>query len=111
MKKKLKILLLIVIACPFIIWASAITKCEVLSFQYGKEFEGLEESSTNMISKSETVKVLEYNKMSARIYYKNRYYGNIFRFIKQDGKWVLDGWETVWSRAGSADGFMWPYIR
>jgi REP element-mobilizing transposase RayT len=30
----------------------------------------------------------------------------------KDGKWRYTIWErTVWSRMGSADGFLWPYIR
>jgi hypothetical protein len=112
MKRISIIALVMVIAFPIFIWGAAITRCEILSFQHWKEFEGLGEKSTNMISKAETVKVLEYNNMSARIYYKNYYGGNILRFIKQDEKWVFTKWEkTVWSRTGSADDFIWPYIR
>jgi hypothetical protein len=111
MKKVVTIVLIIAITCFVIFWTLSIIKCENLTSQYGKEFEGLEES-TNMLKESETVKVLNYSNMTARVYYKDREGGDILRFIKQDGKWVLDKWEkTVWSRTGSADGFMWPYIR
>jgi hypothetical protein len=24
---------------------------------------------------------------------------------------IMEEWNTIWSRTGSADGFMWPYIR
>jgi hypothetical protein len=82
------------------------------TYQHYKEFEGLEESTTNMMSKSKTIKVLEYSTISSRVYYKNSYSGNVLKFIKKDDKWVLDKWEkTVWSKMGSADDFMWPYGR
>ena len=37
--------------------------------------------------------------------------GNILTYKKENGSWYFDRWETVWSRSGSADGFVWPYIR
>lgn len=111
MKKMLIIMLIVFLSSPVFIWSASIIKCEMQTFQHWKEFEGLEES-TNMISNSETIKVLYYTNMNARVYYKNREGGDVLKFIKQDGKWVLDKWEkTIWSRTGSADGFMWPYIR
>jgi hypothetical protein len=111
MKKVLIIVLIVVLFFPIILWIASIIKCETLTYRYWREFEGLEQS-TNMLNKSETIKVLDYSNVSARIYYKDREGGDILRFIKQDGKWVLDKWEkTVWSRTGSADGFMWPYVR
>jgi hypothetical protein len=111
MTKVLIKVLIVVSVFPIIIWIASIIKCEILTYRYWKEFEGLEQS-TNMLKKSETIKVLDYSKVSARIYYKDREGGDILKFNKQDGRWVFDKWErTVWSRTGSADGFMWPYIR
>ena len=96
---------------PITFWMGSFVKCEILTFQHWKEFEGLEEA-TNMISASETIKVLDYSDTSARIYFKDREGGDILKFVKQDGKWVYYEWErTVWSRTGSADNFLWPYIR
>jgi hypothetical protein len=110
MKKIIAVVLIVVVACPFLIWIGAIAKCEILTFQHQKEFYGLEET-TNMISKADSLKVLNYTSLSANVYYKNYYGGNVLRFIRQDDGWVLNGWNTVWSKMGSADGFIWPYIR
>ncbi len=108
--KWLKRIFIVIIVCFVVVWSASILKCEVLTFQHWKEFEGLEES-TNMIGNSETVKVLDYSDLSARVYYKNREGGDILTFEKQDGEWVYNKWETIWSRTGSADDFLWPYIR
>ncbi len=111
MKKAFLKVLTVLIIFFSIFWISAIIKCEVLTLQHWTEFEGLEEA-TNMISNSETIKVLEYSDSSARVYYKNHEGGNVLIFTKQDGEWVYSEWErTVWSRTGSADDIIWPYIR
>ncbi len=47
----------------------------------------------------------------ARVYYVGGT-GDILTFSKVDETWELEhnGWETVWSKTGSADGFIWPYF-
>ncbi len=111
MKKILKRIFIIILICFVAVWSASIIKCELLTVQHWKEFEGLDEA-TNIVKRSETVKVLDCSDISARIYYRDRDGGIILRFIKQDGEWVYDKWErTVWSRTGSADGFLCPYIR
>jgi len=112
MKKPL-IIIFIIVACSILIWIASLVKCEVLTFQHWKEFETLYKE-TNMLGEQEYLKVLDYSDISARVYYVgiNRAGGNILRFVKQNGQWVYAEWEeTVWSKTGSADGFMWPYIR
>lgn len=111
--KKLKIILLLIIACPILFWGASYARCELLTYQHGQEFETLYKAN-NMIGEQEYLKVLDYSDASARIYYVsiNGYGGNILKFVKNDGKWVYDSWErVVWSKYGSADGFVWPYIR
>ena len=67
-----------------------------------------------MIGNIEYLKVLNYTSDTAQVYFvsANRTGGNILSFSKLNGKWKYDKWErTVWSKIGSADGFIWPYIR
>jgi hypothetical protein len=66
-----------------------------------------------MIDDIEYFKVMEYSKTSAHVYYvtKNRTSADLFTFSKKDGQWVIEKWTTIWSRSGSADGFIWPYYR
>ena len=111
MKKRLIILLLVIII-PILIWIASLVKCEVLTYKHGKEFESLYKQ-TNMLDKQKYCKVLDYSDTCARVYYVgvNRETGNVIWYIKKDGNWELDEWDTVWSKTGSADGFIWPYIR
>ena len=66
------------------------------------------------IKDSALVKILEYNDDYARLYCINYnvHSGSLCTFLKKDGKWIFKSWgRGVWSRHGSADGFMWPYGR
>lgn len=36
---------------------------------------------------------------------------NLVWFKKEDGKWMYDNWETIWSQNGSADGWTFPFYR
>lgn len=95
------------------IWGISILKCEILTYHFGKQFEGVYQENT-MIGEIEYLKVLNYSNDFARVYFvsKNRTCGNVLTFSKQGDGWMYDGWEkTVWSKQGSADGFIWPYIR
>lgn len=62
-----------------------------------------------MLNEQKYCKVLDYSDTSARVYYVgvNRETGNVIWFIMKDGNWGLDKWHTVWSKTGSADGFIW----
>ena len=108
-----KILIIVFILSPLIIWGMSILRCELLTNQHGKEFETVYKENT-MMGEIDYLKVLNYSDVSARVYYvsKNRTGGDILIFSKKDNQWTYDKWErTVWSKSGSADGFMWPYIR
>lgn len=113
MKKVLIIFLVAVILSPFIFWGKAVLKCEILTHQHGEEFGTVYKENT-MMGEIDYLKVLDYSDISARIYYvsKNRSGGDILIFSKKDHQWIYESWErTVWSKIGSADGFMFPYIR
>jgi len=111
--RKLKKISISIMACFLLFWGGSIAKCEILTYLHGKEFETLYKAN-NMIGEQKYLKVLNYSDTSARIYYVsvNGYGGDILTFVKKGDIWVYDKWErTVWSKSGSADGFIWPYLR
>lgn len=113
MKRTLSVILVSVIILPFIIWGLTVLKCEILTYQHGGEFDTIYKENT-MMGAIDYLKILNYSNESARVYYvsKDRSGGDILIFTKKDEKWIYEGWErTVWSKSGSADGFIWPYIR
>lgn len=94
-------------------WGISIIKCEILTHRYGEQFSEIYRENT-MIGEIDYFKILNYSDSEARVYYvsENRSGGDILIFEKEGDLWVYRSWErTVWSKFGSADGFMWPYIR
>jgi hypothetical protein len=55
-------------------------------------------------------KVLDYTDKYARVYYVDEISGDIVDFAKKNDKWEFDGWDTIWSNGGTADGVLWPYL-
>lgn len=104
------LILTVVIALLF--WIGSLIKCEVLTNRYEIEFQELYKDNT-MLNGIDSLKVLGYASDTTRIYYvaNNRSSGNILVFNKENDRWSCTSWETVWSKSGSADGFVWPYIR
>lgn len=96
---------------PVSIWLLCIVKCEINTILYGWEFEG-EHQQTQMIGGNPKPKVLKYSKNEAEIYFVDEMGGDIIIYEKINEEWVMKEWvETVWSKGGSAEGIMWPYIR
>ncbi|PWL44981.1 MAG: hypothetical protein DBY45_04845 [Clostridiales bacterium] len=94
-------------------WLCSIAKCEILTLRHGKEFINSYKQNS-MIGSIDYLKILDYNSDSARIYYvgSGRSGGDVLLFKRVDHQWIYTDWErTVWSKSGSADGFIWPYIR
>lgn len=113
MRKYLIRVSIIVLAVFLLVWGASILKCEVLTYFYGSQFSIIYQENT-MMGEIDYLKILNYSTRTARVYYvsKNRTGGDILIFTKRNGKWVYEKWErTVWSKTGSADGFVWPYIR
>lgn len=96
----------------FIILIAPYIKVEVLTWQHGSEFASLYRQG-NIIDEIEYFKVMEYSEASAKVYYVtgNRSAGILITFIQQDGKWVIEKWDAIWSKSGSADDFIWPFYR
>ena len=107
----IKIVLILIIVLTFI-WGIEILKCEILTCRYGIDFDTIYREFT-MLEEIEYLKVLNYTDSFARVYYvsKNRSSGDILFFAKEKNKWIVENWKTIWSKSGSADDFVWPYIR
>lgn len=110
-KKRIIIILTIIISFFVLFWLGSFIKCEILTARHGQEFSELYKL-TNMIDKIDYLKVMEYSKDNARVYYvTENSFGNMISFVKYNNNWDMVNWETIWSKSGSADGFIWPYIR
>lgn len=113
MKRKAKKIIKIFIITFFVIWFFSIIKCEILTQLHGREFsKGYWE--TNMIGRCDYLKVINYSSDSAKVYYvetKVYGYGDLLSFKKINDSWIIEKWETIWSKYGSADDFIWPYLR
>ncbi len=104
---------MIILFVVLLVWGIFVLKCEFLTYKYGNQFEKIYKENT-MIGEIEYLKVLEYSDFTAKVYYVSKNYtgGDILSFLKKNGHWKYNKWErTVWSKTGSADGFVWPYIR
>lgn len=110
--RKQKKTLIVIAACILILLIIPYIKVEILTWQYGREFASLYRL-TNMVEGIDYFKVMDYSGTSARVYYvtSNRSAGILLTLVQQDGQWALETWEAIWSKTGSADGFMWPYYR
>lgn len=97
-------------AVLLILWLGAIIKCEILTFLHQQEFENVWRQN-GMLHAVETVKVLDYEKWYARVYCKGPNGGDVLLLRRAFPGWEQLLWYTVWSEQGSADDFIWPYIR
>ena len=98
--------------CFLAVWGFSLAKCEILSIKYGEEFSEIYKENT-MIGEQQHWKVLEYSDKYARVYYigRNNSSANVLKFKNVNGVWKYTGqWDTVWSKSGNADGFVWPYF-
>ena len=103
------IALLVLVIC----WGISYLKCEALTKKYGYQFEEIYKNHT-MFEDPDDIKILEYEKTEAVVYYTTKGSGgDIVKYCRdrEEGQWYFVSWETVWSLTGSASGFVWPYIR
>ena len=114
MKKSRKaFIILSPLLCLILIWGVQLVKCEIITMMHKDEFldQTLYEENT-MIGDMEYIKVLNYSKNYARIYYvsKGHSLGSLIGFIRDEGKWKYSEWEAGgWSASGNADSIVWPY--
>lgn len=113
MKKRIFIIIVFVLAfLALLLIFSPYIKAEILTLKYGQQFAN-KYNQTNMIDDIQYMKVIEYSDTYAEVFYvtDNHETGELMIFEKENEGWVYVYWNTVWSKTGSADNFMWPYYR
>lgn len=112
-KKIVKWMLIIILSAFPVYWLGSIAKCEFFTLIHGDKFEdGYLE--TGWFNDIRSFKIIEYSQTEATVYYvdADRTVGFTIQFFKnQSNHFEIKSWDTVWSKSGSADGFIWPYIR
>lgn len=109
--KKMIIIVIILVSLFVLLWIGTLIKCEMLTNEHRYEFVDLYKR-TNMINDVDYLKVLDYSDNSAQVYYvKKDSFGILITFNREKNEWFVEDWTTVWSKTGSADGFLFPYIR
>ena len=116
--KKLKIAVLIIISAFALYWICSVAVCEYNTYKYGEIFRNtkIHDIGGEGYLDDCNIKVLNYNNDYAKVYavFENELneVGLLYYFIKNDnGNWVFDYYDAVYSKRGSADGYIWPYIR
>ena len=91
------------------IWILDIIKCEINTYKLKDELINVEDGPIDI----KKFKVLYCNSSYAYVYWCCDELGHTISYIKDDkGEWQLYSWDiAVWSHSGSADDFIWPYIR
>ncbi len=111
MKKILIIISIVLVSFFVLLWIGSLLKCEILTYKHRCEFADLYQQ-TNMIDDVDFLKVIDYSDTTAQVYYVSKgTFGILMIFNKEKNEWLVENWRTVWSEVGSADGFLWPYIR
>lgn len=111
MKRKIRIVCLFVILCVGLGWCGSLVRCEILTVKHREEFADAYKQ-TNMIANVDAFKVLRCSGTEAEVYYISKHTaGHLLMFKRESDGWALHRWETVWSKSGSADGWIWPYLR
>lgn len=109
--KFIKYLLGLIIISIMLFWSCSYIKCEINTLKYGEIFKEMLDSE-NVYDTTGKIKVIEYSENSAIIYLvsKKYKYGVEFYYKKINGKMERVYDRVIWSK-GSADDFIWPYIR
>ena len=116
--KKLKTTVLIIISAFVLFWIGSIAVCEYNTYKYGEIFRNtkIHDIGGEGYLDDCNIKVLIYNDDYAEVYavFENdlNEVGLLYYFIKNDdGNWIFDYYDAVYSKTGNADGFIWPYGR
>lgn len=97
-------------------WFVSLLYCELLTAKH-YDTDLYEACNANsMVGEIETLKILEYKPFSyCKVYGKSDEMGNVFMLTyahdNDQSQWEVIYWDTIWSKNGNANGFVWPYIR
>lgn len=114
MKKVAPKAILIAVCALVAFWLGSLAICEYDTAQHGEEFRGVVIHDIGGVRTLETekIKVVRYHQAEAEVYTTNPQGGNLYWFQRDsEGKWVYTAWDSVWSTAGNADDYVFPYIR
>lgn len=109
--KKIKIIVLVILASIILFWIIALLRCEILTLRYEEQFKEAY-MQTGMISSIVDMKVLDFEDESASIYYicEGGTWSSRVEFVRNASGWQMTSWDCIWSRFGSANNVVWPYI-
>lgn len=112
MKKIIRKIIFVLLILLIFYVVISYAKVEVLTYKYGDQFTNEYQQTGNIIPYVDYFKVMEFSPEYASVYYiiRNRI-GILYEFHKEDDRWVMLRWDTIWSSKGNADGFIWPYYR
>ena len=116
-----KIISVIVIGV-FIFWLISIVPIWIRTAQFGHEFTyHYRQTLFPPYGFPDRMRVMSYSDDVAVVYYSARRgpagelpcggLGVLITFTMVNDEWILYRWEVIWSASGSADGFIWPFIR
>lgn len=99
-------------------WICSIAVCEYNTYKYVEIFRNVKihDIGGEGYIDDDKVKVLKYTKDSAAVYsvLKNEFAnaGTIYYFKRDnENNWKFDYYDTIWSKTGNADKYVWPYVR
>lgn len=102
---------IIILLAFLVFWFGSIAFCEVTTMLHGDEFLAAMDEITPIMN-VEKLKVVNYSDQTAKVYFYSGSGGALVVYRKTtDGIWAQEGWEKTWSKTGSADDYIWPYIR
>lgn len=108
MKRKYVIIAIIIIATFLIVFPYI--RVEIKTYMYADEFKDII-NENSMLEDFAYFKVMEYKKCNAEILCvsKNHSASFLMHYEKKEKSWYLTDWKCVWSKSGTADGFIWPF--
>lgn len=107
--KGIRIAQIILLSLTLLVWGGFLIYCQILTDLHENEFSG-QDAQTNM-SNAAHLKVLEYSDDTAKVYYYDEEGGMVIHFVHEGEVWALSSWgKPNWSRSGSADDIIWPYV-
>ena len=105
------------ICLPLLFWGFSLARCELLTALYSEATMNSACLEQTMIEADAKFKILEYRPLGyVKLYAKERDAGSLLLLVRDyqtdASSWKVVYWETIWSdKGGSADGFIWPYLR
>ena len=110
--KTLRTILLTLIAAAVIFWAGSILHCEHLTRQYyTDDMLTACVEQTGFIQSDAEIKILEYESDYAKVYARSADSCDAVLLVREGEAWKVASWNCIWSKQGSADEILWPYIR